>query len=49
MAAQEQVIRANSKNIDKCVNHVLTKCSKLAQKQYKRRLDWFKTKIYWEI
>ena len=49
MAAQEQVIRANNKNIDKCVNHVLTKCSKLAQKECKRRLDWFKTKINWEI
>ena len=31
------------------VNHVLIKCSKLAQKEYKRRHDWFRMKIHWEI
>ena len=31
------------------VNHVLSECSKLAQKEYKRRHDWFGTKIQWEI
>ena len=30
-------------------NHVLSECSKLAQKEYKRRHDWFGTKIHWEI
>ena len=30
------------------VNHVLSECSKLAQKEYKRH-DWFGTKIQWEI
>ena len=30
------------------VNHVLSECSKLAQKEYKRRHDWFGTKIQWE-
>ena len=31
------------------VNHMLSKCSKLAQKEYKRRHDGFTTKIHWEI
>ena len=29
--------------------NVLSECSKLAQKEYKRRHDWFGTKIQWEI
>ena len=33
----------------KSVNHVLSKCSKLAQKEYKRRHDWFGLQIHWEI
>ena len=28
---------------------MLSKCSKLAQKEYKRRHDWFGTKIDWKI
>ena len=31
------------------VNHVLSKCSKLDQKEYKRRHDWFGIKIHWKI
>ena len=27
------------------VNHLLRECSKVAQKKYKRRNDWFGTKI----
>ena len=34
---------------EETVNHVLSKCSKLPQKEYKRRHDWFGTKIHWEI
>ena len=34
---------------EESVNHVLSECSKLAQKEYKRRHDWFGTKIHWEI
>ena len=34
---------------EEIVNHVLSECSKLAQKEYKRRRDWFGTKIHWEI
>ena len=34
---------------EESVNRVLSKCSKLAQKEYKRQHDWFGTKIHWEI
>ena len=34
---------------EESVNHVLSECSKLAQKEYKRRHGWFGTKIHWEI
>ena len=34
---------------EESVNHVLSEYSKLAQKEYKRRHDWFRTKIHWEI
>ena len=32
---------------EESVNHVLSECSKLAQKEYKRRHDWFGMKIHW--
>ena len=34
---------------EESVNHVLSKCSKLAQKEYKIQHNWFGTKIHWEI
>ena len=34
---------------EESVNHVLSECSKLVQKEYKRQHDWFGTKIHWEI
>ena len=34
---------------EETVNHVLSECSKLAQKEYKRRHDWSGTKIHWKI
>ena len=34
---------------EESVNHVLSECNKLAQKEYKRRHDWFRTMIHWEI
>ena len=34
---------------EESVNHVLSKCSNLLQREYKRRHDWFGTKIHWEI
>ena len=33
---------------DKTVNHI-SECSKLAQKEYKTRHDWFGNVIHWEI
>ena len=34
---------------EESANYVLSKWSKLAQKEYKRRHDWFGTKIHLEI
>ena len=34
---------------EESINHVLSKCSNLVQREYKRRHDWFGTKIHWEI
>ena len=31
---------------EESVNHVLSECSKLSQKEYKRRHDWFGTTIH---
>ena len=33
---------------DETVNHI-SECSKLAQKEYKRRYDWVGKAIYWEL
>ena len=34
---------------DETVNHVLCKCSKLAQREYKTRHDWVEKVIHWEL
>ena len=34
---------------EESLNDVLSECSKLSQKEYKRRHDWFVRKIRWEI
>ena len=31
---------------EESVNHVLSECNKLVQKEYERRRDWFGTKIH---
>ena len=31
------------------MNYALSECSKLTQKDYKRRHYWFGTEIHWEI
>ena len=36
-------------NRDETINHIISKCSKLAQKEYKTRHDWFGKVIYWEM
>ena len=34
---------------DESVNHILSECSKMAQKEYKRRHDWVGKKVHWEV
>ena len=34
---------------DKTTNHIISKCSKLAQKAYKIRQDWMVKVIHWEL
>ena len=36
------------KQADETVNHLLSECSKMAQKEFKRRHDWVGKKIHWE-
>ena len=33
----------------KIINHVISECSKLAQKEYKTRRDWVGKVIHWEL
>ena len=34
---------------DETINHIISRCSKLAQKQYKARHDWGAKVIHWEM
>ena len=34
---------------DETVNHLLSECSKMAQREYKRRHDWLGKRVHWEI
>ena len=34
---------------DESVSHILSECSKMAQKEYKRRHDWVGKKVHWEV
>ena len=34
---------------DEIINHIISECSKLAQKEYKTRHDWVDKVIYWEM
>ena len=34
---------------DKMINHIISECSKLAQKEYKARHDWVGKVIHWEM
>ena len=34
---------------DETIGHIISKCSKLAQKEYKTRHDWVGKMIHWEI
>ena len=35
--------------VDETVNHIISECSKLAQKECKRRHDWVGKRIHWEV
>ena len=35
--------------VDETVNHIISECSKLAQKEYKRRHDWVGKRIHWDM
>ncbi|XP_068756858.1 uncharacterized protein [Montipora capricornis] len=37
------------RKVDENINHIVSECSKLAQKEYKRRHDWVGKKIPWEV
>ena len=34
---------------DETINHIISECSKLAQREYKARHDWFGEVIHWEM
>ena len=34
---------------DETINHIISECNKLAQKEYKTRHDWVGKVIYWEL
>ena len=34
---------------DETINHIISECSKLAQKEYKTRHDWLGKVIHWEM
>ena len=34
---------------DETINHIISKCSKLSQKEYKTRHDWVGKVIHWEL
>ena len=36
-------------NADESINHHLSECSKMTQKEYKRRHDWMGKKVHWEV
>lgn len=36
-------------NVDETVNHIVSECSMLPQRQYKRRDDCIGRKIHWEL
>ena len=36
-------------NRDETINHIISKCSKLAQNEFKTRHDWVGKGIHWEL
>ena len=37
------------RRVDENINHIVSECSKLTQREYKRRHDWVGKKIHWEV
>ena len=35
--------------VDETINHLVSECSKMAQKEYKNRHDWVGRRIHWDI
>ena len=35
--------------VDETINHLLCECSKMAQREYKRRHDWLGKRVHWEV
>ena len=46
---QEEIKCRMCGQLDETVNHIISECSKLAQKEYKRRHDWVRKRIHWEV
>ena len=46
---QNRKCRLCSSNRDVTINHIISECSKLAQKEHKTRHDWVGKVIYWEM
>ena len=47
--AQEESKCRMCGQVDETVNHIISECSKLAQKEYKRRHVWVGKRIHWEV
>ena len=39
----------NCGKVDECINHVFSECSKLVQKEYKRRHDLVGKRVHWDL
>ena len=47
--SQEQTKCRMCNRTDETINHIVSECPKLAQREYKRRHDWVGRRIHWEI
>ena len=47
--SQEQTKCRMCGRADETMNHIVIKCPKLAQKEYKRKHDCIRRRIYWEV
>ena len=47
--SEEQMKYIMCSRADETTIHIVRECPKLAQKEYKRRHDWIRRQIHWEI